>query len=894
MNISDCIYVPSGTADVYIHPDSGSANISLINCSYNTSKEVMFNANNNLLRQWYFEINLTNSSGNPLEGANITIYNSTGSAVYSQLTNSTGNINKISITEYIGAAGGRNYSTPHTINVTLNGYYLNSTSYNLSLITNTRANITLYPNTTTPDTTPPTYLLNSTNNTIAGQSATFSIYINDSTALHPNGQYIFSTNNTGTWINDSAVNFTSTPSWANISKTLNSTVGAVVGYRWYIKDNANNSNNTIMYQLTTNTTTDTTPPTYSQNQTNTTEAGTSATFSININDSTALHPNGQYIFSTNNTGAWVNDSSVNFTTTPQWANVSKTLNATNGTKVGYRWYIKDNQNNSNNTNTFILTTTDATPPGINLTAPSDGASVSGITIVSANASDNVGVAGVQFMECAVSKTGDIASNYSYPLKASSNGHYLVDQNNKPFYIVGDSAWSLVAQLNNSDTLIYLNGRQQQGFNTILANVIEHKFASNAPNNDNNEAPFTGTKFITPNENYFAHLDFVVNESANRGIVLFLFPIYIGYDCSDEGWCAEIQNASESNMTYWGQYLGNRYNNYTNIIWVVDGDANSATYGLQNKTRAFVNGLRTYDTHSLISAHSKRGESSLDVWTNESWLTLNGVYTTNNASAYTDSKRGYQRSPAIPSFYLEGQYEHAGGITIQHLRTQAYWSSLYGSIGHFYGNCPVWSFDYDTGFCTFLNWKTELNSSGARNITYTASLFNSRQWYLLNPDFSNTIMTSGYGTFGNTDYVTGAITSNNHTYIAYLPTSRAVTVNLSKIAGTQSKVWWFNVINKATTLNGTYSNSGTQSFTPPSAGDWILVIDDAALNLSAPGTTVYPFGGCSNIDVEDTNSSYSVNWDTSLVFNGNYSLIAQARDTSGNTVNSTARYVTVNN
>ena len=101
------------------------------------------------------------------------------------------------------------------------------------------------------DTTLPTYSGAGHNTTIAGAPVLFHIKYNDNIALHPSGQWIFSTNNTGTWVNDSAVNFTSTPQWANVTKTLNSTVGMVVGYRWYAFDNAGNRNNTPIYTLTT-------------------------------------------------------------------------------------------------------------------------------------------------------------------------------------------------------------------------------------------------------------------------------------------------------------------------------------------------------------------------------------------------------------------------------------------------------------------------------------------------------------------------------------------------------------------------------------------------------------------------------------------------------------------
>jgi len=104
---------------------------------------------------------------------------------------------------------------------------------------------------TPPDTTPPTYSNPSHNTTIAGASCNFSIDYDDDTALHPNGQWIFATNNTGEWVNESVVNFTSTPQSISVVKVLNDTVGLTIGYRWYVKDNAGNWNNTPIYTLTT-------------------------------------------------------------------------------------------------------------------------------------------------------------------------------------------------------------------------------------------------------------------------------------------------------------------------------------------------------------------------------------------------------------------------------------------------------------------------------------------------------------------------------------------------------------------------------------------------------------------------------------------------------------------
>ena len=102
-----------------------------------------------------------------------------------------------------------------------------------------------------PDSTSPTYSNANHNTTIAGAPILFSILWDDDTVLETNGQYIFSTNNTGVWVNDSAINFTATPEWANVTKTLNDTEGTIVDYRWYANDTAGNLNSTEIFTLVT-------------------------------------------------------------------------------------------------------------------------------------------------------------------------------------------------------------------------------------------------------------------------------------------------------------------------------------------------------------------------------------------------------------------------------------------------------------------------------------------------------------------------------------------------------------------------------------------------------------------------------------------------------------------
>jgi len=103
-----------------------------------------------------------------------------------------------------------------------------------------------YP--TIPDTTAPTYSGLSVSNNIANMPAIFKITVMDETSL---GAYSFSTNNSGSWVYDSAISFGSNPQTVSVSKTLNPTIGKIVGYRWNFTDSSGNANDTGILTLTT-------------------------------------------------------------------------------------------------------------------------------------------------------------------------------------------------------------------------------------------------------------------------------------------------------------------------------------------------------------------------------------------------------------------------------------------------------------------------------------------------------------------------------------------------------------------------------------------------------------------------------------------------------------------
>ncbi len=423
---------------------------------------------------------------------------------------------------------------------------------------------------------------------------------------------------------------------------------------------------------------------------------------------------------------------------------------------------------------------------------------------------------------------------AYPVKLSSDGLYLVDQEGRPFFTNGESAWSLIAQLSREDVEFYLENRRQKGFNLVLANLVEHRFSTNAPGNFYGVQPFTTSgNFGTPNEAYFAHADWVLTKAAEKGLVVLLDPLYLGWECGIDGWCAEVKASSFATMRSYGRYLGARYRSFPNIVWLVGGDTDPVANGVAEKVREFVEGVRENDTVHLFSAANAPEQAAVDPWPSEPWLNLNNIFT--YVDAYPAALQQFNRLPFKPFFLLETYYENEHSSTPLSLRRQAYWTVLSGGIlGHIFGNCEIWGFS--RGYCTG-PWKPQLESAGSQTLPLVGRLFTSRPFYQLVPDQTHQVLTSGYQS-GST-YAATARTTNGSTIIAYVPTQRAVTIDLTKVAGSSAKAWWFNPRSGTPTLVGTFPTSGPTVLMPPDQNDWVLVVDDASLNLPAPGPFANP-------------------------------------------------------
>jgi len=409
----------------------------------------------------------------------------------------------------------------------------------------------------------------------------------------------------------------------------------------------------------------------------------------------------------------------------------------------------------------------------------------------------------------------------YPVRIGPDHRHLVDQSGAPFLVQGDAPWSLISGLTREEAELYLEHRRSQGFNSLIVNLIEHKFRG--PVNRYGEGPFTTPgDFSTPNKKYFEHADWVIRKAAEKGFQVFLAPIYLGYIGTDEGWIEEVLANGPEKCRGWGRYVGKRYRDFDNLVWLIGGDRNPET--ARAAVDAFVSGIKEFDNRHLFTAHCHPENSALDQFKNDGWLDFNDTYT--YGIVHRMLLADYNRVPPMPFELTESTYEGEHNASAVQIRRQAYWALLCGATGQFMGNRPIWLFDP--------GWQAALDSTGAQDMSRLKALFTSRPWYQLVPDQKHEVVVDGLGEFRGLDYLAAARTEDGGTVIAYLPTARPFTVDMTKISGKAAKAWWFNPRTGKSDAAGEFPTTGKKQFTPPGEGDWVLVLDDASRKAAAPG------------------------------------------------------------
>jgi len=318
----------------------------------------------------------------------------------------------------------------------------------------------------------------------------------------------------------------------------------------------------------------------------------------------------------------------------------------------------------------------------------------------------------------------------FPLAVSHDHRHLEDSAGTPFLVVGDTAWSLVAQLNAADIDRYLDDRAARGFNAIIVNLVEHKFASGAPANARGVNPFRESRaFDRPNREYFADAHRAIEAAQQRGISVWLCPAYLGWDGGDEGFFKEIDAGGRDALRRYGRFVGERFRDLPNIVWMLGGD-----YAFPPSRRwlgdELAAGLREGGARQLMTGHGGQ-TAAVETFGDRDWLAVDTVY------SYLEDLRAplqaaHDRRPQRPFVLIESTYEGEHDAPPAQIRFQAWAAMLSGAAGQFFGNNPIWHFDGPTLFKYEGTWQQALDGAGSRDMARLGAFFRSQRWTELQP------------------------------------------------------------------------------------------------------------------------------------------------------------------
>lgn len=446
--------------------------------------------------------------------------------------------------------------------------------------------------------------------------------------------------------------------------------------------------------------------------------------------------------------------------------------------------------------------------------------------------------------------------YAQNLKTSSNQRYLTDENGKPFFWLGDTAWELFHKLNINDSDYYLRTRAEQGFSVIQATLLAEDDGLKKPN-ANGDVPFIGLNPNKPNEPYFKHIDEVIRKANKLNLVMAILPTWGDKVVSDRPGNGPIVFNKPNAFSY-GKFLGKRYKN-DNVVWILGGDRNPIEESIEI-WRAMAKGLREGDGgRHLITYHPAGEQSSSNFFNNEPWLDFN-VYQTGHAKKYMEvylfAKKDHGKIPVKPFLDAEPCYEDIpiafwnyidfnaetkvpkailnsdntlkdtthfkqGFFGDYDIRLAAYRNILAGACGFTYGHNAVWQmFEKNSSFVipSITDWKESLKRPGAMQLKHLNKLFKKIPFNELKP---NDHILAKNSTIDSLHIL--ASSTPKYTLI-YLPKGGAVHLRPHRFI----KLRWFSPRNGNFSTWRTFNRFPSINLTSPTSGskdDWVLILKD---------------------------------------------------------------------
>jgi len=443
------------------------------------------------------------------------------------------------------------------------------------------------------------------------------------------------------------------------------------------------------------------------------------------------------------------------------------------------------------------------------------------------------------------------------LKVSENRRFLVWEDGRPFFWLGDTAWELFHRLNREEADRYLRDRARKGFTVIQAVAIAELDGHRDPNPYGHLPladldPARPAIQEGPNNDYWDHVDYIVNRANALGLVIGFLPTWGRY------WHDKVHNDrplfNPTNAEAYGEWLGHRYRD-RGLVWILGGDRPIETDEHREIVRAMARGLRRGDGGShLMTFHPPGGSGSSRWFHTDDWLDFNmrqNGHVAEHTGRYDSTRKDYDLTPTKPVLDGEPIYEDhpvsfnptsLGHSIAADVRRPLYWDLFSGAFGHTYGHHSVWQMWQPPR--TPINnplmpWHEAIAQPGADQMRHARRLLESRPFLTRIPDDSilvtDRVPTAVPGA-GRYRFV-GTRDSEGSFAMVYAPVGRPFSVRMDAVKGERVKAWWFDPRTGRARAIGEFASEGVRRFVPPDPGemvDWVLVLDDASRGFPPPG------------------------------------------------------------
>jgi hypothetical protein len=442
-----------------------------------------------------------------------------------------------------------------------------------------------------------------------------------------------------------------------------------------------------------------------------------------------------------------------------------------------------------------------------------------------------------------------------------NARHFADTLGNPVLLIGDSPQNLPQKLTVAQMDAYFADCESKGINLcwICIDGQPGASASNTPPIDiKGNLEFTdggtpaGWNLSRVNPAYFSQtVDSALILAESHGIYVNLMPMSQCYWSPSNITANSVQKCFD-----YGAWLGNRYKNQRNLLWIFGND-NIDT----SRQCPIARGIISAGDKHLMSIHvfnpgvwgtdpqnDAAGESGNFFKhlpnSTMTWVTYNSLYS--DMQVFNQARfihNEYKKADIMPILMTEGPYQPLSGYgwqvgTNMVMRSLNFRVAMGGGFGGAY-----------TYGCDWLNnttnpWNAHLDKGARPHSKFFADLVKNRKWWHLRPDWGWTFLTAsslaGASQEANNNYTIAAYdTAEQSLGLVYCTIAQAVTVDLSKMSGPVTVRWYDPTNGNYTDIAGSpFSNTGPRQFAAPAAvhndtnvegahetsSDWALVLE----------------------------------------------------------------------